>query len=155
MIFASLGDFQLGTTSVMTGPTAVDETLANDFHEHKVVRGKPVPQKGGEALDRRSFSFFFDESFCTPEAEYARLVAAKVAGNILPFIPGGGGFLGKHYFIKELKGTTHKTTQSGRIVRISATIQLVEVPGSALSLGGVGIAGAAVALLNPLIKRLR
>ncbi|SDQ17283.1 phage tail protein [Pseudovibrio sp. Tun.PSC04-5.I4] len=155
MTFASLGSFQLGTTSVMTGPTAADETLANDFHEHKVVRGKPVPQRGGEALDRRSFSFFFDESFCSPEGEYARLVAAKISGAVMPFIPGGGGFFGKHYLIKQLKGTTHKTTEGGRIVRISVSIELVEVPGSALSVGGLGIAGAAVALLNPLLKRLK
>ncbi|SDQ70391.1 phage tail protein [Pseudovibrio sp. Tun.PSC04-5.I4] len=155
MIFASLGDFQLGTSNVMTGPTAADETLVNDFHEHKVVRGKPVPQRGGEALDRRSFSFFFEESFCNPEAEYARLVASKISGAVMPFIPGSGGFLGKHYFIKQLKSTTQKTTESGRIVRIEASMELVEVPGSALSVGGLSIAGAAVALLNPLLKRLK
>ncbi|MDD7908642.1 MULTISPECIES: phage tail protein [Stappiaceae] len=155
MIFARLGNIQLGTSSVMAGPTAATETLVNDFHEHKVVRGKPVPQRGGEALDRRSFSFFFDESFCNPEAEYARLVAAKIAGDVMPFIPGGGGFNGKNYFIKQIKGTTHKTSVSGRVVRIAATLELVEVPNGALSIGATGIAGAAVALLNPLLKRLR
>ena len=153
MIFAWLGSIQLGGTSALTGPTAAEETLAGDHHEHKVVRGKPVPQLGGAALDRQSFSFFFDESFCAPEDEYARLVFAQTDGAVLPFTPASGGFRGKYYFIRQLKGVTHKTTEGGRVTRISATLELVEVPGSTLTSTVLGIATVAASALNPLVKR--
>lgn len=153
MLFAHLGEIELGLSNVMTGPIADAETLANTINEHKVVRGKPVPQNGGEELDKRSFSFFFDESFCDPQAEYARLRAARSSRSVMPLVMGNGAYNGKNYQIKSVRITKQKTTPSGRIVRLDAAIELIEVPGSALSIGGVGLASVARALINPLIKR--
>ncbi|MBO9421703.1 phage tail protein [Labrenzia sp. R4_2] len=152
--FAYLGDLQLGVSSVMTGPTGASETLENSFHEHKVLRGKPIPQEAGEKLDKRSFSFFFDESFCDPEAEYAKLKAMRSKRQAVPLIFGNGSYDGKKFWPKSVKITLQKTTESGRIVRLEASIELIEVPGGALSIGGSGAASLARAIINPLTKRL-
>ncbi|WP_310620883.1 phage tail protein [Flexibacterium corallicola] len=152
-MFANLGPFKLGVSNVMQGPTAASETLSATINEHKVVRGKPVPQLGGQELDKRSFSFFFDESFCNPEAEYTKLKAAQALGTVMPLIFGFGGYGGKSYQIKSTQLTVKKTTEHGRVVRLEASISLVEVPNSVLSLLGSAVASTARALTNPLIKR--
>lgn len=155
-LFAYLGDvLQLGVSSIMAGPTASSEVLSNTLKEHKVVRGKPVPQEGGEELDKRSFSFFFDESFCDPQIEYAKLRAARSSRSVLPLVFGNGGYNGKKYWIKSIRIKHQKTTQSGRLVRLDATIQLIEVPSGAVSLGGIGPAGLSRAVTNPFTRRRR
>lgn len=153
MLFAHLGDLQLGVSNVMSGPTASDEQLENTLHEHKVVRGKPIPQDGGEELDRRSFSFFFDECFCDPQVEYIKLLAVRSSRSALPLVFGNGAYLGKRYWVKSVAVSRKKTTESGRLVRLEASIDLIEVPGGALSIGGVGLASAARALINPFTRK--
>lgn len=155
MIFAWLGDIPLGADNVMTGPVADSQTWANHVHEHKVLRGKPVLQSAGQELDKRSLSFMFDESFCNPQATFMRLKAARASGDILPFISGNGGYDGTRYFITSIAPDVQKTTAGGRIVRLETSIELVEVSGAALSLGGLGsaIASSARAVINPLIRR--
>lgn len=153
MLFALLGDFRLGLSNTLTGPTGQSESLGNTIFEHQVVRGKPIPHRGGEELDRRSFSFFFDESFCNPQSEYARLLAARSSGSGLPLIMGNGGYFGKNYLIKNVAITIKKTTPSGRIVRLEADIELIEAPGAIGGLLGFGIASATRAIFNPLVKR--
>ncbi|MCT4654356.1 MAG: phage tail protein [Cohaesibacter sp.] len=154
-IFAYLGDFQLGQSGVMTGPISDSQTWDNHVHEHKVLRGKPVIQTGGEELDKRTISFFFDESFCDPQGEFTRLKAARSAGSVMPFISGFGGYDGKQYFIRSISSEVQKTTEGGRIVRLETSIELVEVAGASLSIGGLGgaVASAARAIINPLIRR--
>lgn len=144
----------MGVSSVMTGPTGASETLENSGHVHKTLRGKPVLQVAGEELDKRSFSFFFDESFCDPEAEYAKLKAMRSNGEAWPLIFGNGSYNGKKYWPKSVKVTFQKTTENGRIVRLEASIKLIEVSGGSLSIGGVGVASLARAIINPLTKRL-
>lgn len=151
--FAYLGDLTLGLSSVMTGPTGASETLDNSGHIHKTLRGKPVLQVAGEDLDKRSFSFFFDESFCDPEAEYAKLKAMRSSGQASSLVFGNGSYNGKKYWPKSVKITLQKTAETGRIVRLEASIELWEVPGGSLSIGGVGIASLARAVINPLTKR--
>ena len=137
----------------MTGPSGSEETLGNTFNEHAVLRGKPVPQDGGEELDRRSFSFFFDESFCDPQIEYFRLRAARSSRSVYPLVMGSGLYLGKHYAVENVDITHLKTTEGGRLVRLEASIDLLEVPHGALSIVGTGIAAIGRALFNPLTRR--
>lgn len=153
-MFVFLGDFQLGTSNIMTGPTGSEEQLDNTIEEHAVVRGKPIPQDAGEELDRRSFSFFFDESFCDPQAEYYRLRAARSSRSAMPLVMANGGYLGKSYAVQSLSITHKKTTEGGSLVRLEANIDLIEAPTGAFSIGGVGIAAIGRALINPLIRRL-
>lgn len=150
MAYAWLGDIQLG---VLTGPTGSEEQLDNTINEHKVVRGKPVPQDGGEELDRRSFRFFFDETFCDPQAQYMMLLAARSSRSVMPLVFGNGTYLGKSYAVQSVNIGHKKTSKSGRVTRIEASIDLIEVPAGALSIGGVGLAALARALINPLTRR--
>ena len=158
-VFAWLGEIPLGSDNALTGPVSDSQSWGNSIHEHKVVRGKPVPQHAGEELDTRSLSFHFDESFCSPQAEYSRLRAARSSGSVMPFIAGNGSYDGKHYQIKSIGSEIKKVSRGGRIVRLEATIELIEVPGAAFSIGSIGglvgsaVATAARAVLNPLIKR--
>ncbi len=152
-MFAFLGDIQLGLSSVMTGPIGSDETLENTIIEHAVVRGKPVPQIAGEELDRRNFSFYFDETFCEPQGEYFKLLAARSSRSALPLVMGNGLYLGKHYAVQSVDITHLKTSGGGDLVRLEADIGLIEVPFGTLSIGGVGIAAIGRALINPLIRR--
>lgn len=153
-MFAYLGDIQLGVSSVMTGPTGSEETLDNTFNEHAVVRGKPIPQDAGEELDRRSFDFFFDESFCNPQEEYFKLLSARSSRSAMALVMGNGSYLGKSYAVQSVTITHQKTTQSGQLVRLEASIELLEIPSGALSIGGIGVASIARALINPLIRKL-
>ena len=162
MIFGWLGDIPLGS-DVLTGPTGSDEQLDNTINEHPVVSGKPVPQRAGEELDRRRFTFFFDETFCDPEAEYAKLKAARSSGSILPLVFGNGGYGGEQYEVKSVRIRHRKTTASGRVVRIDASVDLLEVPRGAItlysaasglsSLIGSGVAAVARAVINPLVRK--
>lgn len=153
MPFAWLGDILLGT-DVMTGPTGSEEELGNTINEHMVVRGKPVLQDAGEENDRRTFSFFFDETFCDPVAQYAKLRAVRASREALPLVHGNGAYLGNRYVVKSVRITHRKATPSGRPVRIEGEIELIEAPGSSFTLGGIlGVATAAIALINPLVRR--
>jgi len=151
--YALLGDIILGT-DVMTGPTGSEEELGNTINEHQVVRGKPVLQDAGEENDRRSFRFFFDETFCDVSAQYAKLRAARESRTALPLVHGNGAYLGKRYVVQSVRITHQKAAPDGRPVRIEGELELIEAPGASFSLGGIiGVATAAIALINPLVRR--
>ncbi len=151
--YAYLGDIILGI-DVMTGPTGSEEELGNTINEHRVVRGKPVLQDAGEENDKRSFRFFFDETFCDVAAQYARLRAARASREALPLVHGNGAYLGKRYVVQSVRITHQKATASGTPVRIEGEIELIEAPAGSFSLGGIiGVATAAIALINPLVRR--
>ena len=153
MPFAWLGDILLGA-DVMTGPVGSEEELCNTINEHMVVRGKPVLQDAGEENDRRTFRFFFDETFCDVGAQYAKLRAARASREALPLVNGNGAYLGKRYVVQRVRITHRKTSPSGAPVRIEGEIELIEAPGGSFTLGGViGAATAALALINPLVRR--
>lgn len=165
--FAYFGELAMGVPNVMTGPSAATEALENTAHEHKVLRGKPILQDGGEDLDKRSFSFFFDESFCDPQDAYETLKSVVRERKAAALVFGTSGYDGKKYWPKSVSVTLQKTTASGRIVRLEATLDLIEVADGAMSLGsgagaggisdigllGAGAASLARAILNPLTKR--
>lgn len=144
MFFAGI---RLGTDH-LTGPTADAEDLENTYAEHAVARGKPVVQIIGEERIKRGFSFYFDVGWCDPEAEWARLYGlylSKTAGALI--IP-GAAWRGERYLVDTLSNKKEATTESGRMVRITATIALSEDPRTAATGVLAGIFGGAVATLG-------
>ena len=146
----TLGDISFGS-DVLTGPTSFGEELTNSLPEHAVVRGKPVVQDTGEELDKRSFAFFFDETFCEPEAELAKLRAAHASRSALALVPASGAYRGKRFVVVSISPDIKKTRENGRVTRVSASMKLKEATGSAIS--GPAIASLAIALVNPLTRR--
>lgn len=126
-----LGDIVLGVgtgAGALTGPTALTEQYANSFARHDVLRGKPVLQFIGQDLDTREFSFFFDEGFCDPEAQWRLLLSAYATRVSLPLIA-AGPFDGRHFVVESLDRDILKTTRSGgRVVRLESTLSLLEAP---------------------------
>lgn len=150
-MFAFLGDIRFGTGNTFEGPTADSETLTNTFVLHEVVRGKKPVQDAGQDNDRRSISFFFDETFCDVGANEAKLRAAHASRSALPLIM-GHAYAGKHYAVEKVTITKRKTARNGASIRIEGSLDLVEVPGG-LASAYSAIASAAVAVLNPLLRR--
>ena len=82
----------------------------------------------GEELDYQTFEFFFEETFCDPAAEKARLETALDLKTPLPLMLASGGFDGKRFTVDALTITVQQTDRSGRVVRIEATMTLREAP---------------------------
>ena len=140
---AKLGDIQMGVSNAMEGPTGSDETLANTINEHQVVRGKPPLQIAGPENDRRSLSFFFDETFCDVGAQDAKLRAAQATRTPLPLTL-GQIYLRKHFVVEKVAISLRKMDRRGRP-------KLIE--GQRGGIGGlIGAAVSAVASLNPLLR---
>jgi len=131
MLLSFLGNIILGTfgpNDYMTGPVADKEHFKNTWARHEVIRGKPVVQEIDRELDEREIDFFFDERFCNPSVQWARLWAAYQVKRPLPFIT-QGGFNGVRYVVESLDKNNLKTTRRGGVVvRMECTMTLLEVP---------------------------
>lgn len=127
MIFALLGSIRIGD-AVWTGPDAADEDRKAELVEHKVARGKPPVQDMGDDNDKKTLTFFFDETFCEPEAELAQLQAAFEMRMPLAYVGGDGSFRGVRWLVEELKVKTLKTTPYGRPVRMKVSLKMLECP---------------------------
>lgn len=130
-MFMLLGDIELGV-DVLTGPTSVHEGEKATFSRISVAEGKPVVQDRGDELDTRKMKFFFDETFCDPETEMARLRAARASRMPMPLVGGDGSYTGARYVVEAIDVEIRKTTFGGRIVRIEASLTLIEAPVSDL-----------------------
>lgn len=127
MITHWLGSIPFGSDA-LTGPTGQTIDRANTFAEYAVTRGKPVVHEVGEELDYQTFEFFFDETFCDPSAEKARLETALALKTPLPLMLASGGYNGTRFVVDALAITVQHTDRSGRVVRIEATMTLREAP---------------------------
>lgn len=127
MAYALLGDIRIGD-AVWTGPTSAGEGKKAARPEHKVSRGKPVRQDIGDELDSKRLEFFFDETFCDPQAELDRLMAAYDARRGLDYVAGDGSFNGVRWVIDAMDVKTLKTTPRGRPVRMKVTLDMMEDP---------------------------
>ncbi|MBI0177585.1 phage tail protein [Bartonella apis] len=131
MLLSYLGSIALGTFAAndyMTGPTADKERFRNTWARHDVIRGKPVLQEIGRELDERTFDFFFDETFCTPTVQWARLWTAFQMKTPMPFLT-QTGFAGMRYVVESLDKDNLKTTKrGGTVVRMDCTMTLIEAP---------------------------
>lgn len=158
MIAVHLGSIPMGSNS-LTGPNGRSITRQNTYAQYDVTRGKPVLHEIGEELDSQTFDFFFSEEFCNPAAELASLRTAFTLKTPLPLVFTSGGYPGKRYVVDALDETIIKTSRSGRVVRVEASITLLEAPVDSLSglIGSVakarasGLAGNAAN--NPDVRR--
>ena len=153
-----LGTIPLGLTA-LTGPTGQSVTQMNTFAQYDVTRGKPVLHEIGEELDTQTLDFFFSEEFCVPLAELTRLKEALTSKKPLPLMVAGGGFSGKRYVVEGLDTVIQKTNRLGVVVRVEATLTLLEAPvastRSLFSSIALALAPAliAVARNNPNLRR--
>lgn len=143
MAFALLGDIRIGDAT-WTGPTSAGEAKKAARPEHKVSRGKPVRQDMGDDLDTKKLEFFFDETFCDPQAELDRLMAAFDARRGLDYVGGDGSFTGVRWVIDAMDVKTLKTTPRGRPVRLKISLDMVEDPDASplATLSAIAVAGA-------------
>ena len=126
-MYAMFGPVILGINP-LNMPTGLKETFGNSFAKHDVIRGKPVLQDIGRELDLRDFSFFFDETFCNVEAQWAMLYSCYLLKEALPLVL-GNSYDGRRFVIETLERDIKKTThRSGRMVRLEATMKIVEAP---------------------------
>lgn len=150
MIFALIGDIRIGDAT-LTSPDGADEARKATLVRHAVATGKPVVQDMGDELDTRTLSFFFDETFCSPLAELARLEGLMRARSPVAYVGGDGAFRGKRWICANLKVETQKATPAGRATRLKVAVDLIEAPIpspldflAALAVGAaIGIAGQA------------
>lgn len=127
MIFGWLGSIPLGSDA-LTGPVGQSISRTNTFAQYDVTRGKPVLHEIGEELDTQSIDFFFSEEFCSPETEKNKLEVAFALKTPMPLLLASGSYFGKLYVVDTLDLTITKYNRSGGIVRVEATIALLEAP---------------------------
>lgn len=158
MIFGFLGSIPLGADP-LTGPTEISEKLEPDFVQHSVARGKPPVQDVGDKLDTKEMKFFFDETWCDPMAELAKLDIARDTREPLAYVSGAGAYSGTRYVINSFQVKTLKATPRGTPVRLEISISLLEIPiPNPLSWLGSVARGIAVALTpwgadNPSVRK--
>lgn len=139
-------------TDHLTGPTSDDEDKTARFARHDLVRGKPALQDLGNDAGAKQLSFFFDETFCDPQAELRKIDLAFQGRVPMRLFFDLVGFEIGVFLIERLRIKRQKTSPSGRVVRIELEVDLVE---SATSLGGLlgAAAGIARAITNPILRR--
>lgn len=148
MITLHLGSIPMGTDA-LTGPTGHTISRANTFAQYDVTRGKPVLHEIGEELDTQSFDFFFSEEFCNPVSELNKLELAFAMKTPLPLLFSAGGFTGQRYVVEALDITVQKTNRAGKIVRVEASITLLEAPVVSL----LGLVTSVARALAPALSR--
>lgn len=136
----------------LTGAVSDEEEAAVRLVRHEPVRGKPILQDLGDDAGTRSLSFFFDETFCDPEVELAKIEAAFKARVPMELFFDLLGFQISAWVIERRRINRKKTSATGRLVRVEVEVDLVE---SAGSVGGIlgGAAERARAALNPGLRR--
>jgi phage protein U len=149
MIYALFGDIRIGD-AVWTGPVSASETRKAALVLHKVSRGKMPVQDHGDDNDHKELGFFFDETFCEPQAELGKLQAAFAGREALPLVSGDGAFDGVRWLIEDMSVETLKTTPAGRPVRIKVKLKLVEAPNPSPRDVFAAIALASAVGLSPL-----
>ncbi|KQI69381.1 hypothetical protein AN189_02850 [Loktanella sp. 3ANDIMAR09] len=158
MIAVFLGSIPLGITG-LSGPVGHSISRKNTFAQYDVSRGKPVLHDIGAELNTENFDFFFAEEFCDPRVELARLEAAFALKTPLPLLFTTGGFRGLRYVVEALQVNVRKTDRAGRIVRVEASMALLEAPVPNLFdllariARGNAPAKAGAARINPDLKR--
>jgi hypothetical protein len=127
MITLYFGSIPMGSDA-LSGPTGHSVSRQATYAQYDVTRGKPVLHDVGTELDTQTFDFYFSEEFCDPQSELNKLELAFSMKTPLPLLFAAGGFTGQRYVVDRLDITVQKSNRSGAIVRVDATITLLEAP---------------------------
>lgn len=151
MMLGLFGNSVIGTDH-LTGPTGGSEEKSARFARHDLLRGKPALQDLGNDAGTKQLSFYFDETFCDPEAELRKIDLAFQGRVPMRLFFDLAGFEIGVFLIERLNIKSKKAAPGGRVTRIELDVELVE---SAISLGaGLGAAaGALRAISNPILRR--
>ncbi len=139
-------------TDHLTGPRSDSESKSARFARHELVRGKPALQDLGNDAGAKQLRFFFDETFCNPEAELRKIDLAFQGRVPMRLFFDLTGFEVGVFLIERLRIQRKQISPSGRLVRVEIEVELVE---SAIGLGGLlgAAAGIARAIFNPVLRR--
>lgn len=124
-MFAVLGDIEFELLVYWDG---FDVTSGVDYAEHSRIEGKPGLQFIGEKLDELSISLVFNDLYCQPDVELARLQDAMVAHQAMALVFGNGDYRG-WFVITDLRTTSQQTDGYGNVQALSAEISLREYIG--------------------------
>ena len=112
----------------------------------------------GNDAGARQLDFFFDETFCNPQAELRKIDLAFHGRVPMRLFFDLTGFEIGVFLIERLRITRQQTTPSGRLTRVELEAELVESAFGGLG-GFGGLAGAAAgiarAIANPILRRGR
>lgn len=132
----------------LTGPTSDELDYEARFARHMPLRGESIIQDLGNNAPPRRLRFFFDESFCDPEQELAKLQDAFAARRALRLSARSnlGSFIIERMSVKRLKMSPH-----GRLVRVEINAELIRSKSTGLGLQLAGLGAAA--LSSPFVRR--
>lgn len=128
-MFAVLGDisFQLATSF-----DAFDGTFGSDFAEQARISNKPGLQFVGAKLDEYHITVLFHQQYCSPDAQFKKLMAACQAHQALAFVLGNGDYKG-WFVITDIAGSYQLNGQDGAAQAISVDLTLREFAGDPAS----------------------
>jgi hypothetical protein len=152
MFSALLGDIVLGD-QVWTGPVSSRDTRKAAFAEYKVACGKPPRSDHGDDLGQKSLAFFFDETFCEPDVELAKLTLAFDTRQGMALVTGDGTYDGRRWVVEAMETEILKTTPAGRAVRIRVQITLKEDASDLMQALGSAARSAAAGLSGGIATR--
>ena len=109
----------------LTDFTEFTSELEANYAEHALIENKPRLQRIGTNLERITLGVRLDVSFCTPEAELGKLIAALEGSTPLPLTNGAGTFYG-NFVVKRLSTTVNRTDDLGRVEACELNIELLE-----------------------------
>jgi phage protein U len=109
----------------LKGFTEFTSEIEANYAEHALIENKPRLQRIGTNLERITLGVLFDVSFCTPEAELGKLIAALEASKPLPLTNGAGTFYG-NYVVKRISTTVTRTDDLGRVEACELNVELLE-----------------------------
>lgn len=124
-MYAVLGDIEFELLVYWDG---FDATFGMDYAEHARIEGKPGLQFIGEKLNEISISLIFNNHYCQPDVELARLHDAMVAHQALALVFGNGDYRG-WFVITDIRATSQQTDGLGNVQSSSAELTLREYIG--------------------------
>ena len=110
-----------------------------EYAEHKVLEGKPKLQWTGDGLEELSIAVELHAVYCNPEEQLNILYDAAASHQALPLTMGSGVYRGR-YILTHISQTTKHTDGQGRILSLSAKLDLKEWTGDARTPAGIAVA---------------
>lgn len=122
MVWGTLGgiNFEVGDA-----PTKLTYKEATQYAKHDRILGKATLQNVGQELQSLDLSFVFHIGWCNPDEQLQRLQDARIAGEPMPLVLGGGRFEG-NYVVESLRVILEQTDAEGQTEQLKVDVGLME-----------------------------